>query len=99
MFLRQIRLQMELYAEFNNGHYTCFSRIQPIYWMYVFIKSVLFNQIIGGTSNLGVGVFAVLSTIGIQCRLPACPIGKHLPYTTLPPILVLGEEKEKYSAP
>ena len=60
---------------------------------------VLFNQIIGGTSNLGVGVFAVLSTIGIQCRPPACPIGKHLPYTTLPPILVLGEEKEKYSAP
>ena len=67
--------------------------------MYVFIKSVLFNQIIGGTSNLGVGVFAVLSTIGIQCRPPACPIGKHLPYTTLPPILFLGEEKEKYSPP
>ena len=59
-----------------------------------FIESVLFNQIIGGTSNLGVGVFAVLSTIGIQCRPPACPIGKHLPYTTLPPILDLGEEKE-----
>ena len=60
---------------------------------------VLFNQIIGGTSNLGVGVFALLSTIGIQCRPPACPIGKHLPYTPLPPILVLGEEKEKYSPP
>ena len=60
---------------------------------------VLFNQIIGGTSNLGVGVFAVLSTIGIQCRPPACPIGKHLPYTTLSPILVLGEENEKYSPP
>ena len=27
----------------------------------------------------------MLSTIGIQCRLPDCPIGKHLPYTLPPP--------------
>ena len=71
-----INLEADLFAVLSNSEHSL-----PDF------NSSLFDQIIGVTPNLGAGVFAVLSTIGIQCCLPDCPIGKHLPYTR-PPILL-----------